>query len=213
MIKALGMTFAALAVTVGPLAAQQHQHEDAKQTDSAAPAGMGSCAMMGPMMQMMQMMEGHEDNGMMHAMRFAPAHILTHRESLGLTADQVARVEAVQQASTMPHQKTGMSPEMKEGMQKQGMQGMASRRQALAAAFEASPANPEAIRSTVGQMSEAHGAMMADHLVAFAKVRDILTPAQRSTVASLPSPCMPSDGSMMQHDSTAGKEAASTKHH
>jgi len=105
MIALGAMTLVALTGT--PLAAQ-HDHHGTRQDSSAAGdcgmmAGMhqGQMGMMGRndttrmrgMMDMMDMMA--QDSAMMAAMRFWPQHILSKGETLGLTSEQVRKIEAL----------------------------------------------------------------------------------------------------------------------
>lgn len=96
------MTVVALMAT--PLAAQHDQH--GMRQDSTADRGcpmmsgmqMGQMGMMGGkdtahMQGMMGMMA--PDSSMMATMRFWPQHILKNGETLGLTSDQVRKVEAL----------------------------------------------------------------------------------------------------------------------
>jgi hypothetical protein len=78
------------------------------------------------------------------------------------------------------------------------MTGMPAAHQDLRMAFERTPADPAAIRTAMGEIAALHGAMMAEHLVAAAQVRDVLTPAQRERVAKMPVSCGENGMGMMQ---------------
>lgn len=104
----------AVALFVTPLAAQQHDH--GMHQDTAAAGAQHGCAMSGMgggmmgatdsaqmkgMPGMMAMMA--QDSAMMAAMQFSPQHVLAHGEALGLTPDQVRKIEGL--VPTRPHAK------------------------------------------------------------------------------------------------------------
>jgi hypothetical protein len=170
----IGWAVAMLALVGTPAGAQQHQHAGAM-----AEAGQdrpGSCMMMQGMMDMM---------GMSEAMAFRPAHVLTHREALSLSADQVARIEALDRGM-MPEQ--GMAARSNAATPMAG--GMEARMTPLREAFRKTPADPAAIRSAVEGMAAMHARMMSHQLTAAASVRDLLSPEQRDKALAQPAGCM-----------------------
>jgi len=93
----------ALLMAAAPLAAQQPQ----PKRDSGPPPhpmmpgmpGMHGQGMSGWMQQMHGGMPMEEMGGMMRMMAFAPGHLLMHKDSLGLTADQVKRLTALRDSA------------------------------------------------------------------------------------------------------------------
>lgn len=195
------LTLAVLGLAAAPLAAQQHQHEAPK---AAVSNESDSCMMSGQMMQMMQMM----GEGQSATMMLAPDKLLGLREKLSLTAGQVSRIEAVRDRMAGAHRMAGMSQEAMAPMQ-----AMSKHQQQLTAAFNKSPVDPEAIRTAAGSMATTHGAMMAEHLVSAASLRDILTPSQRERVAAMMSECMKGHSDMMPTKPNAAKAAGPASNH
>lgn len=151
---------------------------------------MSGCSMME---HMGQMMGGNGGMAMMPGMNFSPQNVLRHRDALTLTPEQVSRIEAVSGGTMGSHEMTGMTMKTMPmtGMAMKDMpmmEEMPSHQQDLRAAFDQTPADPAAIQAAMGKMATLHGKMMAEHLVRAAKVRDLLTPAQRDQLAKMP-PC------------------------
>lgn len=216
MTSRFALTFAALTLGVGTAAAQQHQHETPQASGGEQQAETQRCMMMGQMGQMMQMMQmvgGTEGSAMMDVMRLSPGHVLEHRTALGLSTKQVADIGSLEGA-TMAHDQAGMSGKkmpMMAGMSDNKMtmkDGMTSHMDRIGAAFATVPADPVSIRAAVSEMSTNHADMMSGHLVASARVRDILTPAQREQLAGFPMPCM-SD----EHGEKSGSQGAAAGSH
>ncbi len=198
MTRRIGISVVAFTLIAGPLASQEHQHEEGNAATGAQQMGM-HCSMMGNMMAMMGMMGVEGESGMTTAMIFLSQNVLRHKDALRLTAAQLARIESLAEAQPGAHAMSGRRMEnvpMMQGMQ--GMQGMQAQRQRMRVAFEATPVDEAAIRAAAGEMAAQHGAMMAEHLVKAAQVRDILTPAQRAQLVTLPATCM-MDGASGQH--------------
>jgi len=186
----------ALALIVAPVAAQQHQHQGDSAGKAMAPTGMGGGPMMGNMMQMM-------GGGMeiMEAMQFLPGNVLQMRDTLKLTANQVSRIEALSKDTP------GMAGMSMKGMSMKDMpmmKQMQADRAQLGAAFDKTPADSAAIQTATAQMASLHAKMMAQHLIAAANVRDLLTPAQRELLAKMPSPCMDDGAGMMHTEQSSG---------
>jgi hypothetical protein len=179
----------AAALIVAPLAAQEHQHGGAMPGAGKQKPGMSECAMMGSMMSMMEQGGGME---MMTMMRYAPPGVLKNKASLNLTPDQVSRIEAMTGGGMGTHGTAGMGT-----TDNPMMKAMQARQGELKTAFDRSPVDSAAIASAVMSMAAMHSSMMAQHLVTAARVRDILSSAQRERLATLPSPCMSGEPGMM----------------
>ena len=166
----------ALAVAA-PLAAQQP--DSARQP--AMPMGpmMGPGMMQGGMMQggmqpMMGPMMGHMTQmmgmmgPMMRGMAFNPAHLLTHKDDLKLTDQQVAKLTALRDAFVAAHDSA--------------MAAMQTHMQAMAPLMSAAAPDTAQIKphfqAMQAGMTKAHWALVS----ASAQVRAILTEAQRARV-------------------------------
>jgi hypothetical protein len=151
-----------LLIFVGaPLAAQQ--------------PGMMGRGMMPHMMQMQEMMAP-----MMRGMAFAPNQLLERKDSLGLTAQQVARLTALRDAAKTAHD--AAHAEAKAHMD------------ALAQAFQGAAPDTAAVKQ---HFQVAHAAMGKAHwtmLAAAAQAKAVLTDEQRARVERWASTMM-----MMEH--------------
>jgi Spy/CpxP family protein refolding chaperone len=153
-------------------------------------AGMMSGSMMdtGPMHGQMRGMT--HDMGMvmgmvggratMQAMRLQPRHILSLREELDLTPEQVSTLEALGGA----HYAKGQV----------AMAVMRAERQHLAELLEADRPDTAAVRGAARVLAERHGDMYVRALTTAAAVRGVLTPAQREKVSVMPCPMCGMDG-------------------
>jgi hypothetical protein len=172
----------AAALIAAPLAAQQHQHAEAMPGASQQQMNMNECTMMDRMMPMLGQGGGMEMRTMM---RYVPSSVLKSKAALHLTPDQVSRIEAMTGGGMGMQGMAGMgatdNPMMKPMQAWEGQ---------LKTAFDRSPVDSAAIASAVMPMAAMHGAMMAQHLVTAARVRDILSAEQRERLGALPSPCM-----------------------
>ncbi len=189
----------ALAITAGPLGAQQPQR--GVQADSGAVPRMAPCggdAMMSRMQQgmrpgEMQMgttacdMQMGMMSGMMHgqrmmqmpgdrltrrAMRFQPDHVLAYREELELTPEQVAQLQELETARGAAH-KEAMSAAREEWHK-------------LQQAFDADSPDTAAVRTAAERALQAHAALHARMIADAASVRAILSGAQREQAIALP---------------------------
>ncbi len=156
----------------GGLAAQQHQHGEARRDTigHAVPqeGGMGMMqeGMSRGMMTMMRMMPAPQT--MMHTMRFAPTHVRVLAHTLGLTVEQVGLLdELIEHHGAARH-------DMMQAIQAAG--------RTLSDLFDAEVLDAAAIRSAALAAFGAHAEMDAQMLVEAAVVRSILTPAQRERV-------------------------------
>lgn len=198
-MKSTVLMLIGLGLAAMPVAAQQHGHEAGEPSDRPM---MGHCQMMqggmammgggmGMMSDSMGMMRGMGSEGMMNmpmrgvmmqGMRLWPRYLVGHRTDLGLTDDQVAKLEALGQRDPTPMT---------------GMPGMRAAQEQLAKAFEAGDAS--GIRAASERMAKAHADMQARHLVLAVQARDVLTAEQRAKLGTLPGPCsMMEGGRMMQ---------------
>jgi hypothetical protein len=224
----IGLLVAAL--VAAPLAAQEHKNRDTLPGADKQPMGMNDCAMMGSMMSTMGqgsmmptmgqggMMSTMEQGGMMSTMgqggmmstmgqgggmgmmttmRYAPSNVLKHKGSLKLSPDQVSRIEAMGGGGMGKQGMDGMGT-TDNSMMKQMQAGMAQ----LKTAFDSSPADSAAIADAVMPMAAMQGSIMAQHLVAATRVRDVLTQAQRQQLGKLPSPCMTGSSGMTMKPKT-----------
>jgi hypothetical protein len=176
------MGLLAVALIAAPAAAQAHQHSDTMAGAGKQQMGMSDCAMMGSMMSMMGQSGGME---MMTMMRYVPSNALKNKALLNLTPDQVSRIDAMTGEGMGKHVMDGMGTTDNPMMTQ-----MQARQAQLKTAFDSSPADSAAIAVAVMPMAAMHGSMMAQHLVTAARVRDVLTPAQRQQLGKRPSPCM-----------------------
>jgi hypothetical protein len=92
-------------LAAAPLAGQQPAKPDtAKHEMMGRRPMMGESMQQGMMPGMMHMQQMQEMMGpMMRGMAFTPDHLLGHKDSLGLTADQVSRLTALRDAAKPAH--------------------------------------------------------------------------------------------------------------
>ncbi|HEV2150077.1 MAG TPA: Spy/CpxP family protein refolding chaperone [Longimicrobiaceae bacterium] len=133
--------------------------------------------MMGGMMSMMQ------DCPMMKSMQQGPAAALQHKQELGLTADQVQRLEALQKSAHPGH------------MQMMGQ--MQAIHQEIAKATEGERFDEAAARAAFGRMGEMHTEMGVAMLRARHQTQQILTAEQREKLSRLGGGMMGMHGMMM----------------
>lgn len=210
MKTSIGFGLMALALVAAPVAAQQDQHQGDSGKSAPTQMGMTGGSMMGGMMGGMM---GDGGMGMMKAMRYMPANVLKNKEALKLTADQVSRIEALKPGGMGSPGMAGMSMNEMPKQDMSMMKEMQTRQSALREAFDKSPADPAAIQAAAAQMATLHGKMMAEHLITAAKVRDLLTPAQREQVAKMPSPGMMDGAGMMPMGQPCGATPDTSAEH
>jgi len=177
----------ALAILIGqPALAQQHQHAAEPQMGETAPA-MGM--MSGHMMEMMS-------KGMMMDMKvmsFQPGALLGSATVLELSEDQVRRLEAIVPEGHGAHGEHAQAAMAARALASDALEGDAPDLDAYS----------EAVTEAAGHMAMAHVAMARTAMEA----REILTPAQRETVADTMSMMKGMQGmmrgmqGMMQHSS------------
>ena len=186
MRKAAILVIASLFVVSPAVAlhAQQHEHQPAPSDSAATPQMMDMMGMMGQMMTMMAWMHGTMGGGMMPGMMGegmmpgmmdmdCPCLPLRLRGSLGLSEDQVRRIEEIVQRSGMEQsEQTGLATE--------------AQRAAMTALHAQNPNLQEyearlreaASHRVAAQLSLARGSI---------QVREILTAAQREKLGSVTS--------------------------
>jgi Spy/CpxP family protein refolding chaperone len=172
-MRSLRMLGAIALVVAAPLAAQQPAKPDTMRVPMREPGMMGPGMMGhghgmmepgmgggGPMMEMM--------GPMMRSMAFAPAHLLARKDVLGLTAQQVTRLTALQDASKTAHDAAAAEVHTHMEALQQAMQAAAPDTVQVKLHFQAVQA----------AMGRAHWAMLS----AQAQARGVLTEGQRGRV-------------------------------
>lgn len=144
----------ALALAAAPLAAQQPP-----QPPQPPPGGMGP--RMGAMMGM--------GGGMLMGMGYAPQRLVDRREALGLTPDQVSRLEALAQQAKQARDK---ADSLAKGHQ-----------DALADLWKQDAPDVNQIRAHAQAEMQARESAHLAQLVAAAQAKAVLTPEQRGRVA------------------------------
>ena len=136
-----------------------------------AAAGMLYAQKSGGMGGMMGMMSMMKDCPMMKSMQQGPAAALQHKQELGLTSDQVQKLEALQKSAHPGH------------MQMMGQ--MHGAHQEIAKATEGERFNEAAARAAFDRMGDMHTEMGVAMLRAQHQTRQILTAAQRAKLQEL----------------------------
>ena len=121
-----------------------------------------------PMTGMMAMMK---DCPMHEAMGERPGKVLEHREELGLTAQQVSSLEALEARTMAGH--------------KAGMEKMSAVHKEIAAASSGERFNEAAVRAALDRMGDLHTEMGVAMLSTRHEVRAVLTVEQREKLASV----------------------------
>src|SRR6267143_912129 len=99
-MKALGLITISLCCIAAPLAAQDTTH--ARHPAQRPHAGMGQRAQHGEMDEMMPMMR-EMMAPLMRVMAYTPEHLLSRKDSLKLTPDQISRLSAIQTTAKSAH--------------------------------------------------------------------------------------------------------------
>ena len=171
-MKALGMITLGLCLVAAPLTAQQDTTR-ARHPGQRQRAGMGQRGARGQGMErggmddMMPMMR-EMMAPMMRVMAYTPEHLLSRKDSLQLTSDQVRKLTAIQGAAKSAHDAAASDFKTHMGALSQAFQSASPDTTALRPHFEAAHA----------AMGKAHWAM----LTAAAQARAVLTDAQRSKI-------------------------------
>jgi len=147
------LSFTLVAALATPALAQeprhdQHEHDQRKSSH---------------MEQMERMMAP-----MMSAMAFAPDHLLSRKDSIGLSAQQIARLTALRDAAKTPHDAAAADAKTHMTAMADGMRAAAPDTAAIKGHFEAAHA----------AMGKAHWAMLS----AATQARAVLTDEQRGRV-------------------------------
>ncbi|MFC1639949.1 hypothetical protein ACFL3B_04205 [Gemmatimonadota bacterium] len=178
------LTFALSVMVPVGLGAQQHQHHTRDssamhQGHSAEMMGMGDMTHDGSWMDMMSMMPGGEammgmpmGSLMQRVMRLQPSFALRHSDALGLSGEQIARLEQLVAVQETAHQEQ--------------MRSMFDDSQSLVELFESDDVDVEKIRTLAEGAMKPFRAMQWRAITDARTVRDLLTPTQRETARSLP---------------------------
>jgi len=165
-MKALGMISISLCCIAAPLAAQDTAH--ARHPAGRPRAGMGQRAQHGEMMDEMMPMMREMMAPMMRVMAYTPEHLLSRKDTLKLTSDQISRLTAIQTSAKSAHDAAAADIKTHLG--------------AVSQAFQATSPDTGALRM---HFEEAHAAMGKAHwamLSAAAQARAVLTDPQRQKV-------------------------------
>lgn len=165
-MKGLGLITIGLCCIAAPLAAQDTTQ--ARRPAQRPRAGMmgqrGEHGEMDDMMPMMREMMAP----LMRVMAYVPEHLLSRKDSLKLTPDQISKLTAIQTSAKSAHDA--------------GAADMKAHMGALAQAFQAAAPDTNAIRTHFEAvhtaMGKAHWAMLS----AAAEARAVLTDAQRQKI-------------------------------
>jgi hypothetical protein len=166
-MKALGFITISLCCIAAPLAAQDTTH--ARRPGQRPHAGMAQRREHGEMDEMMPMMR-EMMAPMMRAMAYTPEHLLSRKDSLKLTPDQISKLTAIQNTAKSAHDAAAADIKTHLG--------------ALSQAFQTASPDTNALRA---HFDEAHAAMGKAHwamLSAAAQAKATLTDAQRQKVDS-----------------------------
>ena len=165
-MKALGLITISLCCIGAPLGAQDttHARHPAQRPRVGMMGQRGEHGEMDDMMPMMREMMAP----MMRAMAYNPEHLLSRKDSLKLTPDQITRLTAIQTSAKSAHD--AAAADMKAHMA------------ALSVAFQAASPDSNALRmhfdAVHAAMGKAHWAMLS----AAGQARAALTDAQRQKV-------------------------------
>jgi LTXXQ motif family protein len=155
----IAMLGALVIIAATPVRAQQPAHPE----NEKHPMMMGEGHDMQGMEAMMEMMAP-----MMRAMAFEPEHLLSRKDALGLTDQQVARLTALRDAAKTAHDAAAADAHAHMDALRQTMQAAAPDTTQLKLHFQGAHA----------AMGKAHWAM----LVSAAQARGVLTEGQRGRV-------------------------------
>jgi hypothetical protein len=164
-MKALGLITISLCCIAAPLAAQDTTH--ARRAARRPHAGMAQRAQHGETDDMMPMMR-EMMAPIMGVMAYTPEHLLSRKDSLKLTSDQVSRLTAIQNAAKSDHDAAAADIKTHLGGVSQAFQVASPDTNALRMHFDAAHA----------AMGRAHWAMLS----AAAQARAALTDAQRQKI-------------------------------
>ena len=164
-MKALGLITISLCCIAAPLAAQDTTR--ARHPTPRPHAGMGQRGEHGEMDDMMPMMR-EMMAPMLRVMAHTPEHLLSRKDSLKLTNDQVSKLNAIQTSAKSAHDAAAADIKSHLGGLSQAFQAASPDTNALRTHFEAAHA----------AMGKAHWAMLS----AAAQARAVLTDTQRQKI-------------------------------
>jgi hypothetical protein len=164
-MKALGLITISLCCIAAPLAAQDTTH--ARHPAQRPRPGMGQRGEHGEMEDMMPMMR-EMMAPMMRVMAYTPGHLLSRKDSLKLTTDQINKLTAIQNSAKSAHDAAAADIKTHLAGVSQTFQAASPDTNALRTHFEAAHA----------AMGRAHWAMLS----AAAQARAALTDAQRQKI-------------------------------
>jgi hypothetical protein len=164
-MKALGLITISLCCIAAPLAGQDTSH--ARHPAPRPGAGMAQRGEHGEMEDMMPMMR-EMMAPLMRVMAYVPQHLLSRKDSLKLTPDQISKLTAIQNSAKSAHDAAAADIKTHFGGVSQAFQAASPDTSALRTHFEAAHA----------AMGRAHWAMLS----AAAQARAALTDAQRQKV-------------------------------
>lgn len=161
-------TLLTAAVLAGPLCGPGLVAQEPQER----PECTGECARREAMRQRMQEMRqrmGERRDPMRRVAAFAPPHLLERREALGLSTEQVTRLEALAQDI--------------KAAQEQAETEAATHREQLMAAWQQGEPDPGIVRQHAQAMMRAHQEAHLRRLEAAAGAKGLLTAEQRGRVA------------------------------
>lgn len=156
-----------LCLVAAPLVAQDTTHARHPAARPGAPPMAGHAPMRGGDDQMMAMMR-EMMAPMMRVMAYTPDHLIDHKDSLNLTADQVTKLTAIRDSAKAAHDAAAGDFKTHMGELAQAFQAASPDTAALRPHFDAAQA----------AMGKAHWTMLS----AAARSRALLTDAQRQKV-------------------------------
>jgi len=160
-MKALGLITISLCCIAAPLVAQDTTHA---RRGLRARGGMGQRGEMDDMMPMMRQMMAP----LMRVMAYTPEHLLSRKDSLKLTPDQITKLTAIQNSAKPAHD--AAAADIKTHLDE------------LSKAFQAASPDTNALQmhfqAAHTAMGKAHWAMLS----AAAQARAALTDAQRQKI-------------------------------
>jgi Spy/CpxP family protein refolding chaperone len=174
----------ALVLIPAGLVAQEPEGSKEREGHCMMEGMMGGGGMSGDMHGMMQ--DGMQGAGMMmgmaggraamQTMHLQPLRVLSMREDLGLTPEQVTRLESLSPVERAPDQDP--------------MRAMPSEHQRLEELLAAEQPDTAEVRAVAERLAALRGAMHAQMLTTAAAVRGILTPAQLEQALAAECPMM-----------------------
>lgn len=163
-MKSLALVTTLCLIAAAPVAAQDTTHARHPAHPGMGPRSGPRGAMADDMMPMMREMMAP----MMRIIAYTPDHLLAHKDSLQLTADQVTKLTAIRDSAKSTHEAAAADFKTHMGELSEAFQGPSPDAAALQPHFDAAHA----------AMGKAHWAMLS----AAARAKALLTDAQRQKV-------------------------------